>query len=124
MPVKNKYWIILLSAVFSLGSVFHLCCHAQMNGAPVSTENLAAHHAQSDHSKTEQCDCGHELVKEFQKTKKAGSSYQFTFSPVKSRASEGVAFSLNRTGPFRTIQRSSLSYSSPPLHILNSVFLN
>jgi len=128
MNIRNTYWIVSLSVVLSLSMVLPYCCHADISELFSHHQEMPAHamHGQHSDSGTDgaQCDCGHEFVKDFQKTKKVVSS--LTLPPsLAGLPLEGISFPVNSHFlSIRVIQPGILSDSGPPIHLLNGVFLN
>ena len=121
MVKRNTYWIAALSALLSLSLVLPYCCHVDISELLSNHQQAAAH---SQHSDGQQCNCGHKLVKDYQKTKKVASSQTFSLSPavlIPDRESFSISTDIL---PFPFIEPGVLRHTGPPLHLLNGVLLN
>jgi|SRR5690625_52697 len=128
MNTRKPYWIVSLSVLLSLSLILPYCCHADISELFSHHQEMPAYamHGQHSDSGTDgaQCDCGHEFVKDYQKTKKIANSQTLSFSPAV--ASQDLLL-VSPSGDFVSIpkvQPGILSNSGPPIHLLNSVFLD
>jgi hypothetical protein len=126
MNIRNTYWIVSLSFLLSLSLALPVCCHADMSELFSHHQETSAHaaHGQQSDSDTQSCDCGHEFVKDYQKTKKAGSQRAPLSSPVVPSKDNVIPVYPNTEFTYIAFQQGVLSDSGPSLHLLNSVFLN
>jgi hypothetical protein len=123
----KTYWIISLSLLLSFSMVLPVCCEADISELFSHQQKTAAHatHGQHSDEDNESCACGHERVKDFQKTKKvvAGPNVSSSSAGLFSEASP-ISYSNKGLLSFLPMQRGVLTDTGPPLHLLNSVFLN
>lgn len=125
MNIRNTYWMISLSIVLSFSLVLPICCNANVSELFSHHQEMPNHAMHGQQSDAEQCDCGHELVKDYQKTKKVVNSQpQLLFSAVASPTAVSFSFDTDFRSISAQIQPGIISNSGPPLHLLNSVFLN
>ncbi|MCW9706222.1 hypothetical protein [Fodinibius salsisoli] len=122
MNIRGTYWIASLSLLLSLSLALPYCCHADI--PELFFHHQPSHASHSHQSDARQCNCGHELVKDFQKTKKVVSSPTLLLSSDVTLQDRIIfAVSIDFLS-IPQIQPGILSDSGPPLHLLNSVFLN
>lgn len=122
MDIRKTYWIAALSLLLSFSLVLPYCCHTDIS--EWSSHHQQSHASDSQQSDDEQCNCGHELAKDFQKTNKVVSSPTQLLSSGVIVEDQGI-FAINIDFlSFANVQPSILSDSGPPIHLLNSVFLN
>ena len=120
--------MIFLSAILVLSLAFPICCHSgQMSGSGHNHQTeMSSHAGHNSHSDTggESCECGHELVKDYKKTKKNIGSHSLFFSSA--FALRVQRFSpVNSDVPVKTRMKPDISSDSgPPIYLQNSVFLN
>lgn len=123
----SKKIIFSLSVILSLGLILPLCFHAGMAEASPSRHHheMQAHGEHNQQSNEEQCSCGHEIAKVYQKTKKAVNAQLISSLPVAVALTAKKKLLISR---FQSLSiqnyRYFISDSSPPLHLLLGVFLN
>ncbi len=126
MTVQKKY-VFVLSLILTFSLVFPFTCDTGATGLSAHPHKIQAqvnhaHHA--NHTKDSQCTCGHQAFKTIQKSDKifsVSTSWQSVVLPV-------FSFHFNPTINEKPLFISGLlsppDDSNPPLHLLNSVFLN
>lgn len=125
MYIRKTYWIASLSLLLSFSLTLPYCCHADISELFSHQQEMPSSMMHGgDHQDAQQCDCGHEFVKDFQKTKKVADSQTFSLSSA-IVLSNRLSFTVSADLPVRlVIQPGILSDAGPPIHLLNSVFLN
>ena len=128
MNIRNTYWIVTLGFILSLTLVLPFCGHADISELFSHHQEMSAHAMHGQHSDSDtdgaQCDCGHEFVKDYQKTKKIANSQTLSFSSAVASQDRLLVPSSGDFISIPKIQPGILSDSSPPIHLLYSVFLN
>ena len=104
------------------------CCHVDISELFSHQKEMAAHSMHGEHSNandTGSCDCGHEFVKDFQKTKKVvtGSSPLLLLTGISAQKFT-IQFFDQLALHLKVVQPGILIDTGPPIHVLNSVFLN
>ncbi len=124
MNIRNTYWILSLCVLLSLSLALPYCCHTDLSELFSHQTEMASHASHGQNSDAQQCDCGHEFVKDYQKTKKVAHSQTFLLSSV-------VALQVQELFPVTAhvlsipkLQPGILNDPGPPIHLLNSIFLN
>lgn len=126
MNIRNTYWIVSLSLLLSLSLALPYCCHADISKLLFSHhQEMSSDVMHGQHQDAQQCDCGHEFVKDFQKTKKivTGQNALPLLAGVPSRVFSVYPFDHSQVY-LALVQPGILADTGPPLHVLNSVFLN
>lgn len=111
--------ILLLS--FSLGLPF--CCHMEIPESFSHHQDSSIQAGQTQHPGSTDCNCGHQLRKDFQKNKKQlGSISPDLFSSLIATGKWEIpnSFSLSHIAVVESFQK----FSQPPIYLLHSVFLN
>lgn len=124
MITIKKHWVLSLSILLSLSMALPFCCHLDISELFSHHKEMQVHSGHGQHSDANDCKCGHEFVKDYQKTKKVTDSQIVSFSSAVALHGR-VLLPVNTDvllGSF--IQPGILSNSGPPLHLLISVFLN
>lgn len=122
MNLRNKYGIIFLSATLMPSLLFPFCCHAENSKGASHPQEISEHAAHSqDHNEVD-CSCGHRLIQDFQKNKNIASSLSLQLN----MGSEAIAFvPVNILSPSTLkVVHTVQEMPRPPVHLLNSVFLN
>lgn len=126
MNIRNKHWIIMLSVILTFSILAPACyCHAEVSSLFANQQHSTSQTGHISHSDTESCDCGHELVKTYQKVKKVNADQNslLLFAGLSNEGSP-VTHSPQSVSSLAAIQRGILDDTGPPLHLMNSVFLN
>lgn len=125
MKISKSYGLAFLSVLLSLSMALPYCCHADISGLFSHTQDMASHSTHDRHQDAQKCDCGHEFVKDYQKTKKAADS-QSTLLVQHGLSIPGFSYHLSSqpASPWAASPRDNMVDTGPPLYILNSVFLN
>ena len=128
MNIRNTYWIVTLGFILSLTLVLPFCGHADISELFSHHQEMSAHAMHGQHSDSDtdgaQCDCGHEFVKDYQKTKNVTDSQTRTLSSAVVLEEQGSPSVTSDVLIKSRIQPEILSDSDPPIHLLNSVFPN
>jgi hypothetical protein len=125
MKIRNKYCILSLSLLLSFSLVLPNCCHADISELFSHNQEMSSDMMHGQHQDAQQCDCGHDFVKDYQKTKKVVNSQNWSFGDAVAlsdlfKLPARIHFPLK---PIST-QPGLLDDSGPALHVLISVFLN
>ena len=127
MSIRKTYCVASLALLLSFSLALPYCCHADISEVFSHQTEMVAHVAHGQHSDTnaDTCDCGHELVKDFQKNKKVATGQNVfpLFTGISTQAFTLRLFD-KQTLHWVTTQPGILADSGPPLHLLNNVFLN
>ena len=125
MNIRNKNWIVSLALLLSFSLVFPFCCHADISELFSHHQDSSIHAEQTPHQDASDCSCGHELRKDFQKNKKVAAGQQILLPLVKLPTEDAITLHPDQSVlPFSVVQPGILADAAPPLHVLNSVFLN
>lgn len=122
MNNSKKYGAIFLKVLLAFSLIFPYCCHAQKSEHTSHQDKVTVASSHSQHHAGE-CNCGHELAQDFQKAKKIYSAPSLnqlsinTFTSPTSLLKGRSLVSVFKKNGFKDLQK-------PPLHLLNSVFLN
>jgi len=125
MKIRNKYCILSLSLLLSLSLALPYCCHADISELFSHNQEMSSDMMHGQHQDAQQCDCGHEFVKDYQKNKKLVTNQ---ILPV-IKAGDFPRRLQIPTSPYLSLRSTQLppdllKNSAPALHLLNSVFLN
>ena len=128
MDNRKTYWILSLSVLLSLSLILPYCWHSDISEVFFHQKEMAAHSMHGEHSNaddTGSCDCGHEFVKDFQKTKKVvtGSNTRLLLTGISTQKFT-IQFFDQLALHLKVVQPGILIDTGPPIHVLNSVFLN
>ena len=120
MNIRSTYRVVSLSLILAFSLLFPYCVHADTMASPAHSK---ASSATDGH--LPDCQCGHELVKEYQKNKEATPGHSLPFFPADILTDE-VRFSNPANYSSRRYDGSSgiWNKSAPSIHLLNSVFLH
>lgn len=126
MGIRSKNWIIALSVLLSFSLLLPFCCHTDVTWLFGHQQEMQSHadHSQQPDSMPE-CNCGHELTKDYQKTKKSmGNPGLISGAAIVLVEQSIPALSKNNALTPILIPPGLLDDSGPPVHLLISVFLN
>lgn len=125
MKLSKTYWITALSILLSLSLALPNCCHAEISALFSHHQQAASHSAHETNPEASSCKCGHELVKDYQKTKKVINGNQKLVPALSYDLSVGENKSTPIVSNFfgNKDAYSGIDYG-PPTYLLNSVFLN
>ncbi|MBN2732268.1 MAG: hypothetical protein JXR26_07565 [Balneolaceae bacterium] len=125
MNIRKSYWIVFLSVLLSLSLALPYCCHTDISKLFSHHQEMASHTMHGENSDASKCDCGHEFVKDFQKAKKVVTGQNIP-SLQTVALTDKLSFFLFDRAVMRlsAVQPRILADTGPPLHLLNSVFLN
>jgi type II secretory pathway component PulL len=126
MTIRSKNWIIILSVFLSFSLLLPLCCHSDVSqwfGQHQEAQSNVDYSLYLDYMP--ECNCGHELVKDFKKSFKSFSSTEL-ISAVSAVIATQPTPAVTSNGLLTPIliPPALLDDASPPVHLLISVFIN
>lgn len=113
--------LVVLLLSLSLGLPF--CCHTDISKSFSHNQSDFVQAGEAQHPDSSECNCGHQLRKDFQKKNKQITSIgpdvlSTAMDTARIETSSSIALS------YITVAKAFRDLSQPPLHLLNSVFLN
>ena len=117
--------MISLSVILALTLALPVCCHADsMTSGHSHQSEMMVESSGHTHSSAHHCECGHDLAKDYQKTKKLANSQPQFFAPIFTLVDQSSSLLSSDFLVKPKIQLRLLRDSGPPIYLLVSVFLN